>query len=176
MTAALGRAKAGQAVPEPSNLSRIKTVLPAGSQFQMACIVPDSVRDSIDAQIVTMRQQAAQNPGMAAVAGFAHLFGGIQNLCVGVKLGNDALVSIAGSLGDEQSASQAGILLETMIVPMIQASMIKEAGGSIPPNLTNMIKVNTRKTALQVELRLTEDQLMQAIPTTAPTAAAGKGR
>ncbi len=168
LTAALERTTSGSAIPEPANLSRIKTVLPAGSQFQMACIIPPGVRASINEGIATMGQQATQDPGMAAVVGFARLFSGLQNLCVGVKLDNDALVSVAGSLGTEQAAQKAAILLETMIIPMIQASMMTPSAGSPPPDLDNMVTVNTKNTALQIELRLTEEQIMQASKQTAP--------
>jgi len=161
LAGALKRSASNRVLPEPSNLTRIRSVLSPKTQVQMACIVPDSVRASIDEQINSMTQEAAQNPGMAAMAGFVRLFGNIQNLCIGVELADDALLSIAGSLGNVQSAQQASILLETMIIPMIQASMIKNSQGSIPPNIHDVVTVRTKDTALQVRLRLTEEQIMQ---------------
>ena len=162
LAAALKRSASKASVPEPANLARIRTILPERAQVQMACILPPSVRATMDDQIKTMSQQAAKNPGLAAVVGFARLFSGIQNLCIGVELAEEAQLSLAGSLGNAQSAQQASILLETMIIPMIQASMMRnQTPGTPPPNLDNMVSVRTKDTALQVRLRLTEEQMMQ---------------
>jgi hypothetical protein len=161
LAAALGRCASGASLKEPANLARVRSILAPETQIQMACIVPPSVRAAIDEQLGAMRQQAAQNPGMAAMIGFSQLFSGIQNLCVGVQLDDDALISVAGSLGNVQAAQQASILLETMIIPMIQASMMKQSAGSQPADLENMVSVRTKDTALQVRLRLTEEQMMQ---------------
>jgi hypothetical protein len=166
---ALGEAQArlqsSGGLHEPSELAALRQTVAKQTQIQMACVVPAALRDSINAQIVALQDQAAQNPGLAIVAGIVKLFGGIKNLCAGVALAEDASITVAGDLGDPLAAMNASLLLDTMVIPMLQAKLLQTTGGATPPNLDEMAKVSAQDSTLEIRFKLSEAQILDGVAT-----------
>jgi hypothetical protein len=160
LATALQRGNGAPTCAEPEPLARLRKTLPKGSQFQMACIVPPGVRASIESQINAMNAQIAQYPGLAAVMGFARLFQGVKNVCFGIQLDTDMLVSVAGELGGIAEAQQAQILLENVFIPMIQAQLLQQAGLTTPPqNMQEQVSVTTDDASILIRVKIPEEQL-----------------
>ncbi len=160
LTEAVKRAGSGKSVSEPKDLTQLRKVLPLSSQVQIACVVPESVRTSIAAQINTMTQQSNQQPGMAAFVGFFRLFQGLRNFAIGFQADSDSVVSVAGDLGSSEAANQAGVLLENMIIPMMQSMIAQNAGqqGGAPMNLANQATVKVDNSSLRISFVIPETE------------------
>ena len=175
LIAAQKRITSNTAIPAPDKIARLKDAL-SGSQITIACIIPSSTTKAIKEQIAKMQQQLAENPGLAMVMGFSQLFQGIKSISAGVTFQNDAIVSLAGDLGKPEYALQASLLLQTIVIPLIEAKFMPPpaAGGAQSPAITDFASVTANGSTLQIKVKITEEQLMSktqqgtATPQTAP--------
>jgi hypothetical protein len=164
----LQRIGARQAYREKDGIVQARKLLPAGSQIQIAGIVPPSLRAKINEYVLSMTKQAAQNPKLAITLGFVRLFQGVKNMGMGLQLDAGAQVSLMGTLGSQQEAQQASILLNSMVIPMVHAAMLQQASPSQPaPKLDGIINVDAKADVLKIGLRLTEEQMGQILKQTA---------
>ncbi len=153
------RAKSGQLIKEPKPLRDIRESLPRDSQIKIAAIVPPPIRGLVDQQTTTIQQQALQNPGLAATAAIIKIFRNLQNISIGIQITNDAILTIAGDLGDSQSAQQASVLISTLVIPMMQASMQNQSGSSAPViNIEKQVKIKSKDTNLIIQIRVPKEQ------------------
>jgi hypothetical protein len=169
------RIGARKAYKAKNAISHIQTMLPTEAQIHIAGVVPPSIRAKINEQVLTMTQQAAQNPRLAVTLAFVRLFQGIQNIGFGLQLDDGALLSLLGELGSPQEAQQASILLNNMVIPMMHAAILQHASPSEPaPDLDGVITVGAKAEALHIDLRLTEEQMGQILKQTAARAKANR--
>jgi hypothetical protein len=159
LSSALKRAKAGKAVREPQQLARLRKSMPPRSQVKIAAIVPDQVRNMINIQSRIMMQQAKQKPQMAGSAGVVKLFANIQTISVGILIKDDILLTVAGDLASRAAANQAGSLIKTMLIPIMQAAMDKQSKSHSQLNLAKQIKIRSSSNDLFMQIRIPQNQL-----------------
>jgi len=160
LASALQRAKTGRIIKEPAALARMRESLPPKSQVKVAAIIPAEIRTLINQHSKAMTSQAKQNPGMMAVAGITQLFQNIKSMSLGAQLTKDLLLTVAGDLGNAQSSQQAAILMKTMVIPMMQATMAQQSPQQTPVlNLEKQVKVKSDGTDLFLQIIIPEEQI-----------------
>jgi len=158
LAAGLSRAASGKMAKLPSGVSAVATALPKGSQVMFTFVAPESLRATIKEQIAKVSAAAANDPGAAMSLSFISLFRNIQNLSFGIKFANDALVGLAADLGAEMEAQQTAAILQTMVIPMLQASMAQQSDPTAS-GIAQSIKVSSKGPAVRLSIRLTEEDL-----------------
>jgi hypothetical protein len=160
LASALQRAKSGRIIKEPQVLARMRGSLPPKSQIKIAAIIPAEVRALINQHSKAMTRQAKQNPGMMAAAGITQLFQNIKSISLGAQLTKDLLLTVAGDLGNAQSSQQAAILMKTMVIPMMQATMAQQSPQQTPVlNLKKQVKVKSDGTDLFLQIIIPENRI-----------------
>jgi len=160
LTSALQRIKSGRMIKEPAPLARIRKALPPRSQIKAAAIIPPQVRALISQQSKAMYKKTKQDPRMVAAASVTKLFENLKSASLGIQLTNDALITIAGDMGNAQYSKQAGILLKSMVIPMMQATMMQQNPQDIPiVNLEKQVKVKSDGTDLFLQILVPQTQI-----------------
>ena len=162
---ALLRTKAGKLIREPDALYAMRKGLPRDAQIKIASVVPDAVHRQIDKQITAINRNAASNPGMAVTASLIGLFGNLRNISIGIGIDSDVSLTLAGDLGNSQTSQQAAILLQTIALPMMKASLQQQSGGA--PNKINLdrqLKFSAKKNMLYISILIPQDQLIKTAP------------
>jgi hypothetical protein len=160
--AALQRSKTGNYIGEPRKLNRLRQSMPPRSQIKLGAIVPRWAQDMLTRQSKIMLQQSKQDPRMAAAASIPKLFENIQTISIGVLVSNDVLLTVAGDLNSRAAANQAGALIKTLLIPIMQAALQKNNNGNGNIDLTNQIKVRSSGSDLFIQLRIPAHQLISA--------------
>ncbi|OGV74670.1 MAG: hypothetical protein A2340_12010 [Lentisphaerae bacterium RIFOXYB12_FULL_60_10] len=150
LTSALAPGHANTALSP--NLQSILRATDERAGLRIAIRVPDSIRETIQAQI-----QSAQDPDMNAGNPMAAAFmAPLQNL---QSIGLSALatttldLSLTADMGDPQAANQASVLLQTFLIPMIQ----QKTADSSNPGKT--LRTSSQGSILNLSITLDETDI-----------------
>lgn len=158
---AIHRSVSGKIISEPRNLSRMRASLLPKSQIKSAAVIPASIRSLIDQQAAAMLRQSQQNPAMAAAAAITKLFHNLRNISLGLKITADATITAAADLGAQFTAQQAATVIQTMLIPIMQANITKSTPAHSPViNLDRQVKVTAKDGNLLIQLIIPQNQII----------------
>lgn len=160
---ALDRADKGQYEQIPSEVSKIEGALPGGTQMRVVFRAPNALRDRIKKEIADMRRKAGSDPGSAMALGLIAPFEKIKSLALGVKFDVDAEVCLLGDLGGAQQASQATMVIQSMVIPMMQGMITQGMGGGAP-DISKNLKLTSEGSILRLTFRMKESDMLAAGP------------
>lgn len=155
---ALDRSYKRKYVRLPPGIAGVGSSLPEGTQMMLSCVVPSSMRAFIRQQIDAISQSAAKDPGAMVGLSFVRLFKNIRTLSFGIKFDTEARVGVAADLGGATEAQQTATLLQTIAVPMIQASLLQN-GDPAAAQMSKTVSVTSKDTAVRMTFRMSEQGL-----------------
>ncbi len=158
LAAALDRAYKRKYLPLPPGIAGVGSSLPKGTQMMFSCVAPPSMRTFIRQQINTISQSAARDPGAMVGLSFIRLFKNIRTLSFGIKFDTEARVGIAADLGGATEAQQTAAILQTIAVPMIQASLMQN-GDPAATQMSKTVSITSKDTAVRMTFRMSEKGL-----------------
>ncbi|NKB23102.1 MAG: hypothetical protein GKR87_01655 [Kiritimatiellae bacterium] len=139
-------------------LISVEKALPADPQVRMAFLASETIQQNIMEAINTNKD----NPGAAMMLGFIKLLQNLKSVSLGMTFHSGAELNMAADLGEEE-AQQASVLLNTMVIPMLQANLVKQTGDE---TAADALKVEHDGTTLKMGFKITEKQMGLLSPAT----------
>jgi len=126
----LSREEQGRAERYPEPLARVEEELSEEAQLKSVLVIPGSLREKLEERFRAAEAESLKKPGAAVVLSFAAPFRSLTSLSLETEFTDHLEVSLAADLGGEEQARQAATLLQTLLLPLLEARMAERTGAS----------------------------------------------
>lgn len=134
-------------------MSKALQFLEEGSQLRTTIVLSNPMRRELDRLVVDAEKKAHKNPGMSFLLGFMAPFRGLAALSLDTHFDDGISLGLTADLGGEGQALQAAALLQSTVVPMVKARMVRQRGGKLS-DFDTKVSVVSRGQELKVTLTL----------------------